>query len=939
MGKKGGSAKQEITRYHMSQHFGICAGPVDAMVAIYAQEKLLWSGEETTASVFPVDKSQLFGGRLKEGGVEAVIYWLPGASDQVLPDLLAQKLGRANGADAPGYRGIASAFFVGPRGTPYSDPDLWDKTTEGRAGAYWRANNPYLPTVWIKVRRAPVGLDPEFALVPLVAGVLTGEVELTWWQNRQGNNDAPGRMGISFRDQGGNQIGSTIWSAWDDPAGWTERTLNAGDCPAGTTTIRLHMHADRISGNYADAFFDDIECTLDGVPLPIVNPGAETGDMTGWTGLPFYAGPDPDRSVPTALTGSYYFAGGRASAPQVHQDVTTNQPGADANPAHIIYECLTNTDWGMGSPETAIDKANFESVAVTLYGEAFGLSLLWTRQASIQDFIQEILDHIQAVLFVDPATGLMTLKLIRGDYDVETLATINPDNANLTNFSRKLWGEIANEINVTWTNPENEQEETVTAQDLASIATQGGIVSDSRNYYGVRNALLAMKLAQRDLRSAGAPLATCEAEVDRTQWELRPASVIKLTWPEYGLEEVVFRVTSIDYGRVGDPTIKLQLIEDVFGLDFGEYTEPPSTGWEDPAEDPEALTIERVFTLPLFFAADSTVAAFVNDPEYPEVVAGLLGTTDQEDAFGYDLWDEVTLANGDLEWQEIATRNIIGHAELTNALVAEAVSTGVLFDTLLGDFAPSVAGFLIIGDGEESENEIAMVDAVGADYDLVRGVLDTVPQAWPAGTPVWFIDGETAMEYPDVRSAGETLDVKMLTNTSRGTLDLDDAALVSATLTDRPWLPNRPANVEVDGVLFNTAETPVDMTGRADPWVTISVAHRNRLTEDSQVLSWTDATVTPEDGQTATIEVYAEDGSTLLDTHDGISATSFDVPDASFGGETIVLLKALAKRTDDDGEFVSLQGHGIWVQVGHARVTEDSELRVTEDGEPRALEG
>jgi hypothetical protein len=218
-------------------------------------------------------------------------------------------------------------------------------------------------------------------------------------------------------------------------------------------------------------------------------------------------------------------------------------------------------------------------------------------------------------------------------------------------------------------------------------------------------------------------------------------------------------------------------------------------------------------------------------------------------------------------------------------------------------------------------------------------VLDTVPQAWPAGTPVWFLDGETLFEDDTVRSAGETMDVKLLTRTSQGVLDLASAALVSHELTERPWLPNRPADVQVEGVSFNTVNTPVDMTARPDPWVTISWVNRNRLTEDAQVLAWDDATVTPETGQTTRVIVYAEDGTTVLATHDSISGISFDVPDASFGSEGIVLIKPWGKRTDSDGTFVSLQAHGIWVQVAFGElVTEEGDSLLTEDDDVVILE-
>lgn len=883
MGGKGG-AKQEVIRYYMAQHFGICMG-ADAITRILVKEKVAWEGDETAQTAFVIDKDQLFGGRLKEGGVEAVVYWLPGASDQVLPDHLAQRLGKSTGAEVPGYRGVATAFFVGAKGTGFPN---FAGGTEPKYGTYWSANNPYLPPVWITVRRAPVGLNPDYALIPRESfegsvSLGTFDITATFPEIPSSDPDYPdpgdlypasyviGPLGqnaaIKVSAEGVVVDDQFVFNGDDYPTGALEVGETVYVLPAGET---LTVQVRNLFPEHCGAL----------------------GEFEAWT-LPSNA--------------------------------------LDANPAHMIYESLTNTDWGMGSPPAAIDFDNFEEVAVTLYNELFGLSMIWTRQSSIQDFIQQILDHINAVLFVDPGTGLLTLKLIRDDYDPDELDELTPDNAELSSFARKLFGEITNEIIVSWTNPETEQEETTPpAQDLASIATQG-LISDGRNYFGVRYAALAMRLAWRELASAGQPLATFEAEVDRTQYLLRPASVIKVTWPEYGLDGVVARVTSIDYGRPGDMTIKLSLIEDVFGLDFGAYEEAPPTGWVDPSESPEALTIERIFTMPLFFAANSSVAPFVQTPEYPEVVAGILGTTDQTDAYGHQLWDEVTLPNGDLAWQELSSLNIIGHAELVDALVAEVTSTGVTFDTLIGDTSPTLGGFVIIGDDGEEGNEIAMIDAVGSDYDLVRGVLDTVPRAWPAGTPVWFIDAETVLEYPNVLSAGETLDVKLLTQTSQGVLPLASAALVTHELTERPWLPNRPANVEIDGVMFNTSATPVDMIGESD--VPCTWANRNRLTEDSQVLAWDDATVTPETGQTTRIDVLTADLGTVLDTHDALSGTSFSVPVASFGSEAVGALQFWSERTDADGTFTSLQGHVIWVQVAPSLITEGGELLAMESGE------
>jgi hypothetical protein len=604
----------------------------------------------------------------------------------------------------------------------------------------------------------------------------------------------------------------------------------------------------------------------------------------------------------------------------------------DANPAHIIYEALTNTDWGMGSPSTLIDVASFEEAGVTLFDEPLGLSMIWTRQTTIQDFIQEVLNHINGVVFVDPQTGLLTLKLIRGDYDVDTLPSIDPSTANLTNFGRKLWGDIVNEINVTWTNPETEKDETVTAQDLASITTQGGIVTDSRNYYGARYAALAKALASRELRSAGAPLATCDAEVDRSMWALRPASVLLVNWPEYGLSDLVMRVTSIDYGKPGDPAIKLSLIEDVFGLDYGAYVDPPGTAWEDPSQAPTPVDEQEALTLPYFFAANATTS--IVGTEYPEVLAGALAASSNTDTSQYELWGEVAQPDGSTAWESLSTLNIVAHGELAADINAEAVSAGIAFDNFIGALRPSVGGFALIGDGVESGREIALITGAGTSYNLSRGVLDTVPRAWPAGTPIWFIEDDSLIEDPTARSSGEVVDYRLLTRTSQGVLNLYAATLLEAAMTDRPWRPLRPANLTIGGVKFNSISTPVNMIG-TNP-IPVSWSNRNRLTEDGQVLGWTSATVTPETGQTTTLAVLKTDG-TVLATHSGLTGSSYNVLASDFGTEALGEIRLSSSRTDADGTFESLQNHSLYVKVASAVVVPVGLAEETDEAFARTL--
>lgn len=931
MGKS--KPKMEVTEYYMSDHLGVCNGPVDALLALIVKEKAAWTGSVTAQGDFAINNPNFFGGIKKEGGLGGTVTFLPGHSDQVLPDNLAVKLDRSSGADCPGFRGLASLFFTGANG-----------------GFYWTANSPYLPGVWATVRRILMRADgseqwyPEKAVITPadVALALGTPVPLNIAANSfTAGNTASGGITLTMtssdflvitKPRAAASGGLLTWDGWSAWA--SDGSTSPSPPPVVGQTWDNHF---RVYGS---------------------NGGAETLLWSG-SGLSsnLYLTEDDawdaiNALLPMQFTGYTQYRITCPTDPHLGDNrhglsllAQKGSPtGGDMNPAHIVHECLTDTSWGMGAPLTAVDDTSFRAAADTLYDEGFGLSMMWTRQAAIEDFISEILDHIQAVLYVDPATGLLTLKLIRDDYDPDTLPELNPDNCDVTKFDRKLWGEIINEIIVTWTNPENEQEETVTAQDLASIAMQGGnVVSASRNYYGVRSASLATQLARRDLRTVGAPLASCEVEIDRSAYAIRPAACYKMAWPEHGLNGAVMRVMSVDYGRPGDMTIRAVLMEDVFSLDAGAYVEPEGSGWVDPSSAPEPITEARVITLPTFLAAEAVAQVGGSEPVYPEAVAGILATTDNTDTFAYDLYTQLPLPDGSLQWSSVGTNNIIGRGALAADLVAEAATTGVTMTDFTGQTLPSQGGFVLIGAASDDETamEVAMVTAVDSgtgEISLARGVMDTVPRAWATGTHIWFVDGETLYEDRQVRSAGETVEYKLLSQTSQGQLALESAPTLSGTMTERPWLPLRPANVTAHGGAWSSETAYIDARDRVDPWVTVTWSNRNRLTEDSQILLWTDASVTPETGQTTTIEVCASDG-TLLVTHDGLTGSSFDVPDADFGAEVFVEVRVYSARTDADGDFVSLQYFSHWLLVNaDTRFTEDGAVRYTEDGEVRLME-
>jgi hypothetical protein len=589
-----------------------------------------------------------------------------------------------------------------------------------------------------------------------------------------------------------------------------------------------------------------------------------------------------------------------------------------SNPINIIYECLTDTDFGMGAASTLLDLSTFLSAQQVLHAESFGLSMIWSQSAAIESIVNEVLDHINATIFVNPSNGLLSIKLIRGDYDPDTLFVLNEDNSDITSFQRKLWGETINEINVTWTNPLNEQEETVTSQDLANISMQGGIVSDSRNYYGVRYAELAKRLANRDVRSASIPFATAEAVINRSAWKVVPGDVCKLNYPEEGVVNLPMRVMKVNYGKIGDSKIRLSLAEDIFGLIQPEYTAPPSTEWVAPSVSPQNFSQVKFFTAPWAILESEANDAGITGVEYPEVIGLIFAAQPNDDTSSFKVLLEEANSLGVLSYTQQAVLSPVPSSTLSSPLTWQAPTSSMAVTAVSLSEKPVAGGYAFIGDAATPEEQCELVyieaDLGAGSYTVRRGVLDTVPRAWPTGTRVWFFQDDYALSEGELRTADVPEKYKLLSNTSLGTLEESTATIRNVTYSDRPWLPSRPANVLVAGAADGQVNVAEPIANVAVSW-----SNRNRIAEPLPVLSWTAGSVTPEVGQTTTVRLLDAVSNATIIEHTGLVGTSFNIPIASFGQYPSVLVEVTAVR---DG-FESFQSQKIKVnfpaRIGYGR--------------------
>jgi hypothetical protein len=295
------------------------------------------------------------------------------------------------------------------------------------------------------------------------------------------------------------------------------------------------------------------------------------------------------------------------------------------NPVHIIYECLTNREWGRGFPRSLIDDGSFKAAALVLSTEGFGLCIRWNRTDSIKAFIGNILDHMGGVLFTSRSSGLLKINLIRGDYVFDDLRHFTTDNGllEIKEGAIAAIGATVNQIRLTYNDPKSGEQQTVTVNNLAAMqASKGQVNTISKEYRGIPTADLATRVAQRDLRAMSVNMRRFTLVLDRRGRALEVGGVFLISDESRGIPLTPVRIATIDDTSLTDGRITLTVAQDVFELPRVPWGVPVPNQWQPPKNE-ACLDTHRVFEVPYFMLASNLSRA---DLAFVEDNDGYIGT-------------------------------------------------------------------------------------------------------------------------------------------------------------------------------------------------------------------------------------------------------------------------------------------------------------------------
>jgi hypothetical protein len=517
----------------------------------------------------------------------------------------------------------------------------------------------------------------------------------------------------------------------------------------------------------------------------------------------------PIRGVSYAVMEGMYI--GNSSSPQaVAFDVSRfpkspddryseyEQIGLDANPAFFIYEMLVNGMYGADLGFTSIDVASITAAAKILHEEGLGISVAIDSSSSAGDVVDEVLKVIQGSHNTDPATGALKLKLIRNDYVIDDLPVLTPSIVkNLSGFTRGSLETAVNELKVKFTSIEDDfTERTVIAQNNGLRIHKGDSDSQTMTMSMISTRDNAAKVAMREMTAISVPLATCTAECTRAPAHSEVGDVLRLTWPNLGIENMVMRVTGVDLGAPQDGAVRLTLVQDVFGVFLSVYADGSERVWVKPSFDPADITRYDAIDAPCILTTNQSTGSVLIAAENPGVALDYrLSAKGGSDSGFVDAGSMpftplfTTTAALGMAWTA-SSLVLSGPAAELESHTAEEVRQGLGVMLIVSSAGREWISYQTAAVGNSTTVTLSLVN---------RGLFGTTPLAHPVGSRVWAISegfGVTDWQY----AKGESVGYRMLPRTQSGVLAEDAATLRSynvAGANSAPWVPGR---VRVNGV-------------------------------------------------------------------------------------------------------------------------------------------
>ena len=508
----------------------------------------------------------------------------------------------------------------------------------------------------------------------------------------------------------------------------------------------------------------------------------------------------------------------------------------DANPAFVLYEILTNAEWGLGLVDTDLDIPSFYWTAQLLHGEGNGFSLILDQQQEASNLLRTVAEQMDTVVSLSQLDGKWKLTPIRPTADLP--AAIRPgtpkviDASNLIkleDFTRGAWDGTVNQLLLEYHDRSDSYKQTFAgAQDLGNIRVQDQNVRAQIRYPGVKDSQLANDLAWRELLTQSYPLAKASVVVDRTFWDAGVGDIVELNDEVLGVSDFQMRVASVNLGNLTEGEVTLELVEDIFRSADGAFANVPGSGWTDPADAVVAFVYEDVFEAPRAFSSRVNTS-----PEAARLWAtgrrvGPEGGFDSYARIGAAAYSKTGDSTGfvligKLKAALTKSNAVPWSAGVPFTIKPDPDDLDTMYDSLdltltKTQIGTGLGNLLKIGDELFFVTAAAKVSGELQISVVYRGAIDTVQEDHAIDDEVWILSAGGNL-MPQVWDAGAVVDTKLLPKSLGGILDIGDAAAITRTMAKRARRPYAPVYFTLNATLLDYPSS-LNLEAGAGSWDT-----------------------------------------------------------------------------------------------------------------------
>jgi len=559
--------------------------------------------------------------------------------------------------------------------------------------------------------------------------------------------------------------------------------------------------------------------------------------------------------------------------------------GPDMNPAHILYYSRTNSEMGR-EPVENFNESSLRAAAKWFFDHGVGLSTKRDPASESPIEFEARIARVAGCAFTRSlADGKWYIDIANGEYDIDALPILTDD--DILDFSEQpsTLDNAINSVSIKYFDVERKESITTQPAQAMGLVTAFGTIHQTYDFPEISNSKLALLVTQRELLATATPTRAFELATNRTPYTWRANQYFRLQAPKRGIADMVCIVGEIQTGTLRSGAIKIKAVQDVYSLPDTVYIQQETGVDTRPGQTPVALTVQRAIEVPYI---DVVASLSASDLSILDVDAGfVLGLGVH---YGSNLDFSMRVApDGDPVYTEVGSGDFSPSATVVEEADDKTETEFTLDDAVNLDQVE-------IGTAVLWDDEICRVDDIDAEtltISLGRGSADTVPALHAAGSRLWFYQAGAAADETEY-TAGESIDVKLLTNTGSQQLPLSSATLMSLTFDQRQSRPYPPANLKLNGTPYLATVSGA---------LTVTWSHRDRVAQADQLIDTTAASIGPETNTRYTLQFYDDTDTLIIEREDIGTPTAAVVLD--YTGDVTLMLFSVS----DMGESLQTVEH------------------------------